>query len=145
MRGLVKSFKVLSDETRLRVINLLLERECCVCEVMQALEISQSKASRGLTSLYDAGFLKLKKDGLWSLYSIDRENIADYQSKMVDAVQQALMKNEVAVLDKVRLEKARRVGAGCLRGLCAPDRPAGGLKTNGTHGGRRKIPLRPGQ
>jgi len=145
MRGLVKSFKMLSDETRLRVINLLLERECCVCEVMQALEISQSKASRGLTALYDAGFLKLRKEGLWSLYSIDRENIADYQSKMLDAVQQALMKNEVAVLDKARLEKTRRVGAGCLRGRCAPDRPADGSKTKKTNGDRHKTLLRPGQ
>ena len=48
MRDVVKTFKVLSDETRLRALNVLLEQECCVCEVMQALEISQSKASRGL-------------------------------------------------------------------------------------------------
>jgi DNA-binding transcriptional ArsR family regulator len=40
MRELVKAFKALSDETRLRILNLLLERECCVCEVMQALDIS---------------------------------------------------------------------------------------------------------
>jgi ArsR family transcriptional regulator len=73
MRETVKAFKVLSDETKLRILNLLLERECCVCEVMQALEISQSKASRGLTALYDAGFLKMRKNGLWSLYSIERE------------------------------------------------------------------------
>lgn len=143
MRGVVKAFKVLSDETRMRVLNLLLERECCVCEVMQALEISQSKASRGLTALYDVGLLKLKKEGLWSLYSINRENMADYQSKMVDVVQQALMNNEVAALDKARLKKARRVGAGCLRGLCAPGKPAaGGSKINEKHGGRREIPLR---
>ena len=56
-------FKALSDETRLRVLNLLLERECCVCEVMQALNISQSRASRALKSLHDAGILKLEKEG----------------------------------------------------------------------------------
>ena len=50
MREIIKAFKALSDETRLRVLNLILERECCVCEVMQALEISQSKASRHLTA-----------------------------------------------------------------------------------------------
>jgi len=71
VRELVKAYKVLSDESRLMVLNLLLERECCVCEVMQALEISQSKASRILSALLDVGFLKLRKDGLWSLYSID--------------------------------------------------------------------------
>ena len=63
MRDIVKGFKGLSDETRLRILNLLLERASCVCEVMQALEISQSRASRGLSALYDAGFVKLKKEG----------------------------------------------------------------------------------
>ena len=146
MRGVVKAFKVLSDETRLRVLNLLLERECCVCEVMQALEISQSRASRGLAALYDAGFLKLKKEGLWSLYSIDCEGVKSYQSQLIKAVKEALKNNPVAALDKERLKKARRVGVGCLRGLCVPARPAAGKsKMNGKHGDRRRIPLRPGQ
>ena len=78
MRELVKAFKALSDETRLRILNLLLERECCVCEVMQALNISQTRASRNLNALYDAGFLKLRKEGLWSLYSIDKEGMREY-------------------------------------------------------------------
>ena len=64
MRDLVKAFKALSDETRLRMLNILMERECCVCEVMQALQISQARASRNLGALYDAGFLKLRRDGL---------------------------------------------------------------------------------
>ena len=80
MRDVIKAFKALSDETRLRILNLLMERECCVCEVMQALEISQTRASRNLSALYDAGFLKLRKDGLWSLYSIDEEGMTDYLS-----------------------------------------------------------------
>ena len=37
MKDLVKIYRVLSDESRLRVLNLILERECCVCEVMQVL------------------------------------------------------------------------------------------------------------
>ena len=53
MKDLIKVYKALSDESRLRVLNLLLERECCVCEVEQVLDVSQSKASRMLTTLYD--------------------------------------------------------------------------------------------
>ena len=78
MRDTIKAFKALSDETRLRILNVLLKRECCVCEVMQALDISQTRASRNLGTLYDAGFLNLRKDGLWSLYSIDKEGMKDY-------------------------------------------------------------------
>jgi len=113
MRELVKAFKGLSDETRLRILNLLLERECCVCEVMQALDISQTRASRNLSALYDAGFLKLRKDGLWSLYSIDQEGMKEYLPYLVDAVRKALEENKVVALDRQRLRKAERVGPGC--------------------------------
>ena len=113
MRELVKAFKALSDETRLRILNLLLERECCVCEVMQALEISQTRASRNLSALYDAALLKLRKDGLWSLYSIDHEGMKEYFSDLVEAVRRGLEGNEVVALDRQRLEKAERVGPGC--------------------------------
>ena len=115
MRDLTKVFKALSDETRLRILNLLLERECCVCEVMQALEISQTRASRNLNILYDAGFLKLRKDGLWSLYSIDRDTSGEYFSDLLQAVEKALGGNEMVARDRERLNKAERVGPGCVR------------------------------
>jgi len=110
MRDLIKATKALSDETRLRILNLLLERECCVCEVMQALDISQTRASRNLSVLYDAGFLKLRKDGLWSLYSIDIEGTKEYYSALVDVVRKALEGNKVIDTDRERLKKAKRVG-----------------------------------
>ncbi len=108
MREIVKVFSVLADETKLRILNLLLERECCVCEVMQALEISQSKASRGLTGLYDAGLLSLKKEGLWAMYSIDRDDIAGYKVKIIEAVREALANQKITTLDKERLKKTVR-------------------------------------
>jgi ArsR family transcriptional regulator len=110
VRNLIKACKSLSDETRLRIINLLLERECCVCEVMQALGISQTRASRNLGILYEAGFLKLEKNGLWSIYSLDREGMPKYLSDLVNAVNKALKDNELFALDKERLSKAERVG-----------------------------------
>ena len=113
MQDLIKAMKALSDETRLRILNLLLERECCVCEVMQALDISQSRASRNLSALYDAGFLKLRKDGLWSLYSIDREGMEEYYFDLVDVVRKALEGNKVVDTDRERLRRAERVGPGC--------------------------------
>ena len=110
MRELVKASKALSDETRLRILSLLLERECCVCEVMQALDISQTRASRNLSVLHDAGFLKQRKDGLWSLYSIDREGVRDYFSDLVEAVRKGLADNKIVAQDRENLMKAERVG-----------------------------------
>jgi len=68
------------------ILNILLERECCICEVMQALDISQTRASRNLAALCEAGFLKPRKDGLWSLYSIDRNDMDEYLADFVQAV-----------------------------------------------------------
>ncbi len=118
MPELVRTFKVLSDETRLRVLNLVLERECCVCEIMQALQISQSKASRALTALRDAGFLKLRKEGLWSLYSIDSKSMPAYESGLLEVIKQALERNQTAGRDKRRLKNAKRVGVSCVK--CDP-------------------------
>ena len=114
MRDLVKSFKALSDETRLRILNLLLERECCVCEVMQVLDISQTRASRNLNILYEAGFLKLRREGLWALYSIDEAGLKDYHRALIEATREGLAKNKIALRDRQMLKTAVRLGPVCI-------------------------------
>ena len=118
MDDVFKAMKALSDETRLRILNVLLEREGCVCEVMQALDISQTRASRNLGILHDAGFLKMRKDGLWALYSIDRDEMKEYYPSLVDAVRKSMEGDEVAALDRKRLRTAERLGPGCVK-TCA--------------------------
>ena len=120
MREALKAFKTLSDETRLRILNLIAERECCVCEVMQALQISQSKASRGLTALYDAGFLKQRKEGLWSLYSMDAE-AKSYLLDLAEAAGKVVKDSKVASLDIERLRRAGRIGPRCVGKACKTD------------------------
>ena len=115
MKNILKLFRVLSDESRLRVLNLLLERECCVCEVMQALDISQSKASRILSALYDVGILKLHKEGLWSLYSIDWDGMGIQVKEIIKATTRSLEGNESIASDRDRLRNAERVGPSCVK------------------------------
>ena len=115
MQDLIKAMKALSDETRLKILNLLLERECCVCEVMQALDISQTRASRNLGILQNAGFLTARREGLWVLYSVDEEGIKRHPAALVRAVEKALEGNELAIQDRERLKQAERIGPGCVR------------------------------
>ena len=114
MQDLIKATKALSDETRLRLLNLVLTRECCVCEVMQALNISQTRASRNLKALHEAGFLKLRKNGLWSLYSVDEEGMRAHYPHLLRVVKGALQNNATAAKDRARLRKAERLGPGCV-------------------------------
>ena len=110
MYELIKSTKALSDGTRLRMINLLLQRECCVCEVMQVLNISQTRASRNLSMLYDAGFLKQRREGLWAYYSIDKSSLESYLASLLEAVEIRLKDNPIAIQDKENLQNAKRLG-----------------------------------
>ena len=113
MTDFIKVMKALSDETRLRMLNILLVRECCVCEVMQALDISQSRASRNLSILQDAGFLKTQRDGTWIIYSIDWQTANRYAASLAKLIKDSLASNEVLEKDKERLKHAKRIGPGC--------------------------------
>ena len=114
MQDLIKAMKALSDETRLRILKILLERECCVCEVMQALDISQSRASRNLGILQDAGFLKVKRDGVWIVYSVDWQTANRFATPLAKLLRDSPISNEVLAKDKERLNHAMRVGPKAL-------------------------------
>jgi ArsR family transcriptional regulator len=115
MRDFVKLFKALSDETRIRILKILLERECCVCEVMQALDISQPRASRNLGILEDAGFIKSRRDGLWIVYSIHEQKMNNYAALLTELLSGSLVNEEIILQDKERLSHAVRVGPGSIR------------------------------
>jgi ArsR family transcriptional regulator len=71
MRTLANVFKALSDETRLQMLGLLVrEGELCVCDFVDVLEITQSKASRHLRHLVNAGLLDDRRDGTWVYFRI---------------------------------------------------------------------------
>ncbi|MEN8615064.1 metalloregulator ArsR/SmtB family transcription factor [Dehalogenimonas sp. THU2] len=116
--------KALSDATRLRILNLLIERECCVCEVMQALSISQTRASRNLSQLYDAGLLAQRREGLWTIYYLSPEAAADHRGLIIQAVEEALKDNDQAAADRRRLrESARLCPPADLPGLGTSNHP----------------------
>lgn len=66
----VKLFKALSDETRLKIVVLLSGGELCVCNIEEALGISQVKVSRHLGVLKNAGVVIGRRDGQWIYYSL---------------------------------------------------------------------------
>ena len=115
MQDLIKAMKALSDETRLRILKILLERECCVCEVMQALDISQSRASRNLGILQDAGFLKARRQGAWIVYAVDWQTANRYATSLAQMLKDFPVSDETLEKDRERLKHAVRVGPAALR------------------------------
>ncbi len=72
MEEIVRHFKAFSDETRLRVLHLLLKGELCICELMEVLQLTQSKVSRHMAYLKNAGLVTDRREGVWIYYSLVR-------------------------------------------------------------------------
>jgi ArsR family transcriptional regulator len=85
MRELVRTFKALSDPTRLRLFRLLLERDLCVCELMVVLEMPQSRISHQLRLLRDADLVEDKRRGKWIIYTVP----ADVRKRLEPLVRSA--------------------------------------------------------
>ena len=102
MQNLVELFKSLADDTRLRILNLLYEKELCVCDVMAVLDITQSKASRHLIALKRVGLVSDRRDAQWMHYSL----VPDLETRLIeDIVLNRLRKTERCVEDLKLLEK----------------------------------------
>ncbi|MCK9455527.1 MAG: metalloregulator ArsR/SmtB family transcription factor [Sulfurimonas sp.] len=67
----LKSVSALNDETRVLLLRFLDEHgETCVCDLQSSLEMIQSRLSRHLKILKEAGFLRVERRGTWAYYSI---------------------------------------------------------------------------
>jgi len=73
METVIKIFKALSDETRLRIYLLLLQGELCVCELVNILNMEQSRISHSVRILKEAGLVVNQREGKWCIYAINPE------------------------------------------------------------------------
>ena len=71
LTGLTAKFHALSDETRLRIIDLLRSGERCVCELQDSLDAGQSRLSFHLKVLKDAKLVSDRREGRWAYYALD--------------------------------------------------------------------------
>jgi ArsR family transcriptional regulator, arsenate/arsenite/antimonite-responsive transcriptional repressor len=67
-------FKLLGDKTRLTIVGILKQRECCVCEFLEVFDTSQPSISQHLRKLKDAGLIKEDRRGQWIYYSVNQKN-----------------------------------------------------------------------
>ncbi len=104
MGKLTKIFKALSDETRLRMLKLLLSAdELCVFEIEEILNIRQPRVSRNIQILHDQNLVVCRKAGLKSLYSINRDKNNRVVSKIVNFLAEELNDDPQIQIDKQSL------------------------------------------
>jgi ArsR family transcriptional regulator len=76
MKMTAQIFKALGDETRLRIMALLVQgRELCVCDIMAALDLPQSTVSRHLSYLRNAGLVDDRRQGIWMYYTLNEQGL----------------------------------------------------------------------
>jgi len=79
-------FKALSDEARVRILNLLIEKkEMCITDLEHILDFTQTKTSRHLVYLKNSGIVNIRKENQWVFYSI-REEVHDFISQVLSFV-----------------------------------------------------------
>lgn len=87
MDKLLNYFKLLSDETRLRIMVLLFHNEFCVCQICGITGISQPNVSKHLARLRDIGLVKDERKEQYTFYSL---NIED---KVLENILQEIVNN----------------------------------------------------
>ena len=74
---LAELFKVLGDQTRIKIIFILFKEEMCVCDIAELVGMTQSAISHQLRVLKQAKLVKGRKDGKAVYYSLDDEHVRE--------------------------------------------------------------------
>lgn len=106
MEAAIKMFKALSDETRLRIYLLLLQGELCVCELVNVLNMEQSRISHSVRILKEAGLVVNRREGKWIIYAVNPEI---ENNRMIQSLKNELKlpKQDLKNINKCKKEKIR--------------------------------------
>lgn len=116
---LTEIFKSLSDATRLRILNLLskAQKELCVCELVDSLEVPQYSVSRHLKELEQVNLVSSRKEGRWVYYSLQKNNDF-FQKKLMKTV--SLVPQDATLVKDLKNLKNRlkmRIKGKCMLGI----------------------------
>ena|SRR5947209_6177890 len=105
-------FKALADRTRLRLLNLMGEKEVCVCFFVEVLRTNQPKISRHLAYLRKAGVVSARREGKWMHYRVE-EPPHPHAARIFREVRAWLTEEPEMQRDRTRLARV----------CCAPQPP----------------------
>ena len=118
---LIPVFKAMADETRLRILKLLsCGDEICVCDLTEALEMTQPNISFHLGILREAGLIKDRREGRWSFYQLDT---GDMLNRVLVPTSLERVAGKKLDGDKKRLETARKAKETARAAKAKADKP----------------------
>jgi ArsR family transcriptional regulator len=105
-------FKAFSDKTRLRILSLLQEGECCVGDLVEILRVEQPSASRHLAYLRRAGLVAVRKARQWSYYRLAPAHVP-FHAKLLECLACCFQEVPQIQKDQARAKKVREQGGCC--------------------------------
>lgn len=106
MEQMINRYKALSDETRLRILMVLLKRELCVCQLQGILGETQPKISKHLRKLKDLGVVRDDRKDQFIYYSLNREDHVMVET--LGLLAQEASKDDILTQDRERLGMAEK-------------------------------------
>jgi ArsR family transcriptional regulator len=83
--SLAKLFKVLSDPTRLQILEILSCGTLCACKILERLSINQSTLSHHMKMLTGCGLVKGRKDATWMYYTLNQDRVTELH-QLIDSI-----------------------------------------------------------
>ena len=110
--------QAIADPTRVRILAALLKSELCVCELVDALEISQSTLSSHLQVLRQTGMVRTRKEGRWIYYSLEKRKAA-LMNALFSLIQKDVGRDPGLARDAQRIDRrlAMREDGRCILGF----------------------------
>ncbi len=126
MKALEQYFKALADTNRLRILNLLLHGELCVCDIQYVLQATQPNISRHLSYLKNSGLVLDRRDGYRIFYHL-ADPKQGTKKRIFEFLQDAYKSEAQLAADKKRLKEAIEAGS-CTLGEWKPYSALSGAK-----------------
>jgi DNA-binding transcriptional ArsR family regulator len=95
--------RALSDENRVRIVAALRDRELCVCQIIDLLQLSPSTVSKHLSILRNARLLNSRKDGRWMHYSLAHDSRRAMATEAIGWVLRSIEADDQVRRDQKRL------------------------------------------
>ncbi len=102
-------FKLLSDENRFKIFNMLLVRELCICDIEAFLDLKQANVSKHMIKFKDLDVVETRKEAQWIYYKVS-DRFLKSQELFVDYIKELeVFKQTEEALASYKLKKACRI------------------------------------
>jgi len=113
MDDYLRILKALADETRFKLVELLITHDLCVGALALKLGISAAAVSQHLKLLRDVGLVKGEKRGYWTHYGVDREKLRGLASSIEELLALSPCKESFCVKNECRKEEEKMCQCRC--------------------------------